>query len=93
MQKDEKVIHIFHLFSCQDFFPRKLKKYHQRLTEKGYDLERGIKGSNAKHQKTKELKKTTRYYENKVGTINKKLDNAMNEFEEKMKNVLDYIYL
>ena len=67
-----------HLSQLQD-------KYHQRLTEKGYDLERGIKGSNAKHQKTKELKKTTRYYENKVDTINKKLDNAMNDFEEKMK--------
>ena len=68
----------YHLSELQD-------KYHKRLTEKGYDLERGIKGSNAKHQKTKELKKTTRYYENKVKVINTKIDNAMNEFEEKMK--------
>ncbi len=67
-----------HLSELQD-------KYHLRLTEKGYDLERGIKGSNAKHQKTKELKKTTRYYENKVKVINTRIDNAMNEFEEKMK--------
>ena len=66
-----------HLSQLQD-------KYHQRLTEKGYDLERGIKGSNAKHQKTKEFKKTTRYYENKVDVINSKLDKAMNDFEEKM---------
>lgn len=29
--------------------------------------------------------KTTRYYENKVDTINKNLDNAMNNLEEKMK--------
>ena len=68
----------YHLSELQE-------KYHKRLTEKGYDLERGIKGSNAKHQKTKELKKTTRYYENKVKVINTKIDNAMNEFEEKMK--------
>ena len=68
----------YHLSKLQD-------KYHKRLTEKGYDLECGIKGSNAKHQKTKELKKTTRYYENKVKVINTKIDNAMNEFEEKMK--------
>ena len=68
----------YHLSELQD-------KYHKRLTEKGYDLERGIKGSNAKHQKTKELKKTTRYYENKVKVINSKIDNAMNEFKEKMK--------
>lgn len=60
-------------------------KYHQRLTEKGYDLERGIKGSNVKNQKTMELKKTTRYYENKVDVINSKLDKAMNDFEDKMK--------
>ena len=67
-----------HLSELQD-------KYHQRLTEKGYDLERGIKNSDTKHQKTKELKKTTRYYENKVKNINKKLDIVMNEFDEKMK--------
>ena len=68
----------YHLSELQD-------KYHKRLTEKGYDLEHGIKGSNAKHQKTKELKKTTRYYENKVKVINTRIDNAMNVFEEKMK--------
>lgn len=67
-----------HLSELQDI-------YHLRLTEKGYDLERGIKGSNAKHQKTKELKKTTRYYENKVKVINTRIDIAVNEFEEKMK--------
>ena len=32
------------------------KRIIEILKEKGYDLERGIKGSNAKHQKTKELK-------------------------------------
>ena len=68
----------YHLSELQD-------KYHKRLTEKGYDLERGIKGSNRKNLKTKELKKVTRYYENKVKVINTKIDNAMNEFEEKMK--------
>ena len=68
-----------HLSELQD-------KYHLRLTEKGYDLERGIKGSNRNHIKTKELKKITRYYENKVKVINTKIDKAVNEFEEKMKN-------
>ncbi len=67
-----------HLSELQD-------KCHQRLTEKGYDLEIGIKGSNTQHQKIKEFKKTTRYYENKVDTINKRIDNAMSDFEEKMK--------
>lgn len=67
-----------HLSELQDV-------YNVRLREKGYELERGIKGSNAKHQKVREFKKTTRYYENKVDVINKNLDNAMNDFEEKMK--------
>ncbi len=67
-----------HLSELQDV-------YNVRLREKGYELERGIKGSNRKHIKIKEFKKTTRYYENKVDILNKNLDNAMNEFEEKMK--------
>ncbi len=73
-----------HLSQLQDI-------YNDRLREKGYDLERGIKGSNAKHQKVREFKKTTRYYENKVETINKRLDNAMNDFEEKMKTTKNTI--
>lgn len=59
-------------------------KYCERLNANGFRLERGIK-SDAKHQKVKDFKKTTRYYENKVEVINKNLDNAMNDFEEKMK--------
>ena len=73
-----------HLSQLQDI-------YNVRLREKGYDLEQGIKGSNAKHQKVREFKKTTRYYENKVETINKRLDNAMTDFEEKMKTTKNTI--
>ena len=62
-----------------------------RLREKGYDLERGIKGSNAKHQKIREFGKTTKYYENKAFTINKRLDNTMTDFEEKMKTTKNTI--
>lgn len=74
-----------HLSELQD-------KYHKRLTDKGYDLERGIKGSNAQHQNVKELKKTTKYYENKVNTLNKKLDNAINDFETKMKTTKNILF-
>ena len=66
-----------HLSELQD-------KYHTRLVSKGYDLERGIKGSDTKHQKVKEFKKTTRYYEQKVNNLNCRLDNAINNFEDKM---------
>ena len=73
-----------HLSQLQDI-------YNDRLREKGYDLERGIKGSNAKHQKVWEFKKTIRYYENKVEIISKRLDSAMNDFEEKMKTTKNTI--
>jgi len=59
--------------------------YNLRLREKGYELERGIKGSSREHQNVREFKKTTRYYEGKVETINKNLDQPMTDFEEKMK--------
>lgn len=39
-----------HLSELQD-------KYHKRLTDKGYDLEKGIKGSDRKHIKIKDYKK------------------------------------
>ncbi len=67
-----------HLSELQDV-------YNLRLREAGFDLERGIKNSDRKHIKIKEFKKTTRYYEDKVNTINKGLDNSMKTLEEKMK--------
>ena len=74
-----------HLSQLQD-------KYHKRLTEKGFDLERGIKGSSREHLKTKELKKTTRYYENKVETINKNLEQAISDLNDKMKSSKNTIF-
>ena len=67
-----------HLSQLQD-------KYHKRLVDNGYDLERGIKGSDTEHLKIKDLKKVTRYYEQKVNTINDNMDKALNEFEENLK--------
>ena len=67
-----------HLSELQDI-------YNLRLREAGFELERGLKGSDRKHIKIKEFKNTTRYYEYKVITLNNNLDNVMNDFEEKMK--------
>ncbi len=78
ISKKQYIISNIHLSELQDI-------YNLRLKEKGYDLERGIKGSSREHQNVQEFKKTTRYYEGKVYTINKNLDNAMNDFDEKMK--------
>lgn len=69
-----------HLSELQD-------KYYNRLVSKGYDLERGIKGSDAEHQKVKEFKKTTRYYEQRMKFLNSKIYEAMKEFNEKQKTI------
>lgn len=67
-----------HLSELQD-------KYHKRLTDKGYDLERGIKGSDRKHIKIKEYKKINRKLEQDLNIRNNKFDKIMNEFDEKIK--------
>ena len=67
-----------HLSELQD-------KYHKRLTDKGYDLERGIKGSDRKHIKIKEYKKINRKLEENLNVRNNRLDKVMHEFDEKMK--------
>lgn len=67
-----------HLSELQD-------KYHKRLTDKGYDLERGIKGSDRKHIKIKDYKKINRNLEQNLNTRNDRLDKIMTEFDEQMK--------
>lgn len=59
--------------------------YHKRLTEKGYDLERGIKGSDNKHIKIKEYKKMTKKINHELNVKSDRLDKAMNDLEEQMK--------
>ena len=60
-------------------------KYHKRLTDKGFDLERGIKGSDNKHIKIKEYKRVTRKLNQELNVKNDRLDKAINDFDEKMK--------
>ena len=66
-----------HLSELQD-------KYHKRLIDKGYDLERGIKGSDRKHIKIKEYKIINKKLEQNLNTRNERLDKAMNKLEEQM---------
>ena len=63
----------------------KAVEIYNKLTEKGYDLERGIKGSDNKHIKIKEYKQITKKVNHELNVRNNRLDKAMNDFEEKMK--------
>ena len=67
-----------HLSQLQDL-------YHKRLTEAGYDLERGIKGSDNKHIKIKEYKRITKKINQELDIKNNRLEYALNDFEDKMK--------
>ena len=73
-----------HLSGLQD-------KYHQRLTEKGFDLERGIKGSDNIFINVKELKKITRKLNIDLNNKTQKLNDSVKDLQDKMqtnKNVL-----
>jgi len=73
-----------HLSGLQD-------KYHQRLTEKGFDLERGIKGSDNININIRELKKITRKLNIDLNNKTQRLSESVKDLQEKMqsnKNVL-----
>jgi len=73
-----------HLTELQD-------KYHKRLTEKGFDLERGIKGSDNVNINIKELKKITRKLNLDLNNKTQRLSDSVKDLQEKMqsnKNVL-----
>ena len=66
--------------------------YHKRLAEKGYDLERGIKGSDNKHIKIKEYKRVTKKLNQELNIKNDRLDKAVNDFEDKMKSTKNILF-
>ena len=79
-----------HLSELQD-------KYYDLMTSKGYNLERGIKGSDNEHINIKEYKKITKKITNELDKKSTQLNDSINEFEEKMKTnketILDKEYV
>ncbi|MBP3444782.1 MAG: plasmid recombination protein [Bacilli bacterium] len=69
----------FHLSQLQD-------KYHQRLTEKGFDLERGIKGSDNVNINIKELKKITKKLNLDLNNKTQRLSDSVKDLQEKMQS-------
>ena len=68
-----------HLSELQD-------KYHKRLIDKGYDLERGIKGSDNQNINIKQYKQMTKKLNHSLNVRNENFDSAMSEFEKKLKS-------
>ena len=73
-----------HLSELQD-------KYWERLTNKDFKLERGIKGSDVEHQDIKEYKKQSRILGKQLDSTNNMLENVITNLEKNMesnKNIL-----
>lgn len=68
-----------HLSQLQD-------KYHQRLTKKGFDLERGIKGSDNENINIKELKKITKKLNLDLNNKTQRLSDSVKDLQDKMKS-------
>lgn len=68
-----------HLSELQD-------KYWERLTNKGFKLERGIKGGNVEHQDIKEYKKQSRILGKQLDSTNNMLENAITDLEKNMES-------
>ena len=76
--KKEYIKNKIHLSQLQDM-------YHKRLVDKGYDLERGIKGSDNQNINIKQYKQMTKKLNHSLNVRNEKFDSAMTELEENMK--------
>ena len=59
-------------------------KYHERMINNGYDLDRGIKNSDNEHIDIKQYKKITRKLNIELTSKNEKLNKSMEELETKM---------
>ena len=60
-------------------------KYYQRLIDKGFDLERGIKNSDNEHISIKEFKKITRKLDNRLEKQNYLMTKDFEELQEQLK--------
>ncbi len=85
ISKKQYIKDSIHLSELQD-------RYHKRLTDKGFDLERGIKHSNTEHIKIKEYKKITKKLNQTLTVRNDKLNQAMDDLESKMKTNKETVF-
>lgn len=67
-------------------------KYHERMINNSYDLDRGIKNSDNEHIDIKQYKKITRKLNLEIESKNNKLNNAMEELESKMETNKETIF-
>ena len=67
-------------------------EYHKRLTDKGYDLERGIKGSYNVNINIRELKKITRKLNIDLNNKTQRLSESVKDLQDEMKSKRNVLF-
>ena len=75
----------YHLSELQD-------KYHKRLTDAGYDLERGIKGSSNENINIKDYKRLTRKLNHNLNIRKDRLNQTIKELDNQVKTNKETIF-
>jgi len=78
--KKEYIKDKIHLSQLQDM-------YHKKLVDKGYDLERGIKGGDNQNINIKQYKQMTKKLNHSLNVRNEKFDSAINELNKKAREL------
>lgn len=90
--KEKWTISKKHYMKDKNYLSTLQDKYHQRMVNSGYDLDRGIKNSDNEHIDIKQYKKITRKLNIELTSKNEKLNKSMEELENKMSSNKETIF-
>jgi len=90
--KDKWTISKKYYMKDQIYLSKLQDKYHERMVNNGYDLDRGIKNSDNEHIDIKQYKKITRKLNVELTSKNNKLNKSMEELENKMTSNKETIF-
>ena len=76
----------------KDSYKKLQNQFYKYITEKGFDLERGIKNSDREHIRIKELKKITNSLNKDLGNKHSRLEYELNEFNESLKDKKNILF-
>lgn len=90
--KEKWTISKKHYMKDKNYLSTLQDKYHERMVNNGYDLDRGIKNSDNEHIDIKQYKKITRKLNIELTAKNDKLNKSMLELEQKMESNKETIF-
>ena len=90
--KEKWTISKKHYMKDKNYLSTLQDKYHERMVNNGYNLDRGIKNSDNEHIDIKQYKKITRKLNIELTSKNEKLNKSMEELEQKMESNKETIF-